>query len=268
MPRSAGPVLGCVILPARGPRGGQLLPGTQAQQCGNVPGQNSSPAWRLKSTKQGALHPAGGCWGGSRPGSRGTGSSDGSDPAESIFPHPQLLSLCLPPRQTEQGLGDVLLWTPGSFSLETSTQRCLHLLTQIVVIIVVFPPVSAGNVRVWMNSWRSPPASLCPAFPSQLCGFPWLCPRAWLLLGQGVSSGCVGGSFSSVTLALLETPAEKVPDFFQPWENPLGPLRQLQSSWTPTSDHHRRCWIAAPRAAVSWVGAPCSLCFVWGLRVI
>lgn len=74
-----------------------------------------------------------------------------------------------------------------------------------------------------MNSWLSP--RLCPAFLSQLCGFPGL--GFGFVLGQGVSSGCVGGSFSSVTLALLETPVEKIPDLFQPLEFLLVPSELL-----------------------------------------
>ena len=65
--------------------------------------------------------------------------------------------------------------------------------------------------------------------------------------------GCVGGSFSAVTLALLESPAEEIPHFFQPLEillgSGLGPPRLLESSWAPTSSSHcRRFWTPLPRA--------------------
>lgn len=58
-------------------------------------------------------------------------------------------------------------------------------------------------------------------------------PGLGFVLGQGVSSGCVGGSFSSVTLALLETPAEKIPDLFQLWEVLLVPSGSAELPFPP-----------------------------------
>lgn len=44
----------------------------------------------------------------------------------------------------------------------------------------------------------------------------------------------VGGSFSAVTLALLETPKEEIPHVFQPWEillgSGLGPPAELMGA--------------------------------------
>lgn len=65
--------------------------------------------------------------------------------------------------------------------------------------------------------------------------------------------GCVGGSFSAVTLALLETLIEEIPPFIPDilLGSGLGPPRLLQSSWAPTSSsHHRRSCIPLPCASL------------------
>lgn len=77
-----------------------------------------------------------------------------------------------------------------------------------------------------------PPASILLS-SSSFVDFHGRVPGLGFILGQGVSSGCVGGSFSSVTLALLETPAEKIPDLFQPWEILLVPSGSCRAPGHP-----------------------------------
>lgn len=87
--------------------------------------------------------------------------------------------------------------------------------------------------------------------------------------------GCVGGSFSAVTLALLETPTEGIPCLFQPWEILLG------SGLVPTSSScRRRSWTPLARACTSLQNMPAELAWgypapftgvlhhIWDLKVI
>lgn len=76
----------------------------------------------------------------------------------------------------------------------------------------------------------------------------------------------VGGSFSAVTLALLETPKEEIPRVFQPWETLLGsglsPPAKLMGA-----HHHQQLLqevLDSPSQglclpAKAQVGVPCSL---------
>lgn len=79
-----------------------------------------------------------------------------------------------------------------------------------------------------------PPASVLLSSPS-FVHFHGCVPGlgSGFVLGQGVSSGCVGGSFSSVTLALLETPVENIPDLFQPREILLVPSGSCRAPGHP-----------------------------------